>query len=86
MGVKGNVDVSFNVEDDPPLPTDDSAATLIKLRRMKLWHLRVEELVRDRLKGLQGASAEKEYQCKKIVALCTGISIDKVEEVGGSLA
>jgi len=43
--------------------------------------LRVEELVKARLKGLQGATAEKEYQCKKIVALCTGLPIDKVEDV-----
>ena len=34
-----------------------------------------------RLKSLQAASAEKEYQCKKIVALCTGIPVDKVEDV-----
>lgn len=34
-----------------------------------------------RLKGLQGASAEKEFQCKKIVALCAGIPVDKVEEM-----
>lgn len=34
-----------------------------------------------RLKSLQGASAEKEYQCKKIVSHCTGIPIDKVEDV-----
>ena len=37
--------------------------------------------MQQRLKFLQGASAEKEYQCKKIVVLCTGIPINKVEEV-----
>lgn len=35
----------------------------------------------ERLKSLQGASAEKEYQCKRIVALCTGIPIEKVEDM-----
>ncbi|KXN87399.1 Start control protein cdc10 [Leucoagaricus sp. SymC.cos] len=59
----------------------DSVATLVRLRRMKMWHKRMEELVKARLTNLQGASAEKEYQCKKIVALCTGIPIDKVEEM-----
>lgn len=34
-----------------------------------------------RLRSLQGASADKEYQCKKVVALCTGIPIDKVEDM-----
>jgi regulatory protein SWI6 len=81
IGIAGSVDISFSVDIEPPLPSTDSVATLIKLRRLKLWHLRVEELVKTRLKGLQGATAEKEYQCKKIVALCTGLPIDKVEDV-----
>ena len=81
IGVGGSVDVSFSVVSEPPLPTTDSFASLIKLRRLRLWHMRMEELVKARLKTLQGASAEKEYQCKKIVALCTGLPIDKVEEV-----
>lgn len=80
-GIGGSVDLSFNVEAEPPLPTTDTIQSLIRLRRMQLWHTRMEELTQQRLKSLQGASAEKEYQCKKIVALCTGISIDKVEEV-----
>jgi regulatory protein SWI6 len=82
IGVGGSVDVSFSLDSEPPLPTTDSVASLIRLRRLRLWHMRMEELVMARLKNLQGASAEKEYQCKKIVALCTGLPIDKVEEVG----
>lgn len=82
IGVGGAVDLSFSVGSEPPLPTTDSVASLIKLKRLKLWHMRMEELVKARLKSLQGASAEKEYQCRKIVALCTGLPIDKVEEVG----
>lgn len=81
IGVGGGVDVSFNVDPEPPLPNGDSVATLIRLRRMKTWYVRVEELVKGRLGGLRGASAEKEFMCKKIVALCTGIPVDKVEEV-----
>ncbi|KAG6844773.1 hypothetical protein H0H87_003891 [Tephrocybe sp. NHM501043] len=79
VGIGGSVDISFNLDAEPPIPTGDSVANLIKLRRLKIWHLRMEELMSARLKTLQGASAEKEYQCKKIVALCTGIPIDKVE-------
>jgi len=33
------------------------------------------------LKSLQGVSAEKEFQCKKIVALCTGVPVDKIEDM-----
>lgn len=81
IGVAGSMDIPFNVEVDPPVPTTDSQATLIRLQRSKAWHLRMEELMEARLRSLQGASAEKEYQCKKIVALCTGIPIDKVEDM-----
>lgn len=75
------VDVSFNVNAEPTLPTGDSVTSLIRLRRMKMWHVRMETLVRQRLESLRGASAEREFQCKKIVALCTGVPIDKVEEM-----
>jgi len=85
VGIGGSVDISFNVDAEPPVPPGDSAADLIRLRRLVMWHRRMEELVQARLKGLQGASAEKEYQCKKIVALCTGIPLDKVEDVSGLL-
>ncbi|KAJ6591537.1 transcription factor [Mycena vulgaris] len=81
VGVGGSIDISANVEAEPPIPPTDSVASLIRLRRLKLWHARMEDLMKARLKGLQGASAEKEYQCKKIVALCTSIPIDKVEEM-----
>ncbi|KAJ7577062.1 transcription factor [Mycena floridula] len=72
---------SFAYEPEPPIPTTNDIATLIRLRRMKMWHLRMEELVSERLKGLQGASAEKEYMCRKIVSLCTGVPVDKVEDM-----
>lgn len=85
VGIGGSVDISFAVDSEPPVPMMDSAASLVKLRRLKLWHQRMEDLVQERLKGLQGASAEKEYQCKKIVALCTGIPLDKVEDVSDPL-
>lgn len=81
VGIGGAVDISFSVDAEPPMPTGDSVASLIRLRRLKMWHLRMEELMKARLKSLQGASAEKEYQCKKIVALCTSIPIDKVEDM-----
>ncbi|KAF8634582.1 hypothetical protein AX17_004171 [Amanita inopinata Kibby_2008] len=81
VGMGGPVDISFNLEPEPPVPTRDSVASLIRLRRLRVWHVRTEELVKVRLQSLQGASAEKEYQCKKIVSLCTGIPVDKVEEL-----
>lgn len=81
VGLGGLVDVSFNLETDPTIPLSDSVASLVRLKRMQMWQVRMEELVAERMKNLKGTSAEKEFQCKKIVALCTGVPIDKVEEV-----
>ncbi|KAM5534669.1 hypothetical protein V8D89_011681 [Ganoderma adspersum] len=82
-GTTGAVDMSMpaNLDVDPTVPLGDSAATLVRLRRMKAWYGRVDQLLETRMRSLQGASAEKEFQCKKIVALCTGVPIDKVEEL-----
>lgn len=80
-GLGGAVELSFNLDTEPAMPTTDSVASLIKLRRMKMWHERIEALMDARMRSLQGASLVKEFQCKKIVALCTGVPVDKVEEV-----
>ncbi|KAI0372697.1 transcription factor [Pilatotrama ljubarskyi] len=80
-GVGGAVDMPANLEVDPTVPLGDSVASLVRLRRLKIWYSRVEQLMETRLRSLEGASAEKEYQCKKIVALCTGVPIDKVDEL-----
>jgi len=87
IGIGGAVDISVNVDLDPPMPPSgsDTVTTLVKLRRMKIWHQRIEQSLSDRLSNLQTMNAEKEYQCKKIVALCTGIPIDKVEDVSDYL-
>ncbi|OCH85493.1 transcription factor [Obba rivulosa] len=80
-GMGGSVDLSFNLDAEPTVPVSDSVSSLIRLRRLKIWHERMGRLMHERLQKLQGASAEKEYICKKIVALCTGVPLDKVEEM-----
>jgi len=47
---------------------------------MKMWHARIETLMRQQLKVLKNASAEKEMQYRQVVAACTGIPNDKVDE------
>lgn len=75
------VDLSFPLDEDIALPTTDSAASLVRLRRIKIWQTRMDKVMEDRINRLKGASAEKEFQCKKIVSMCTGIPMDKVEDV-----
>ncbi|KAJ3555990.1 hypothetical protein NM688_g2276 [Phlebia brevispora] len=77
----GSMDVSFNVGEEPPIPQSDAVESLIRLRRQAMWYGRVEKLMEQRLQALQGMSAEREFQCKKIVSLCTGVPIDKVEDL-----
>ncbi len=81
-GLGALVDVSFNFDAEPAIPAGDSVTSLIRLRRLKSWYVRMEALIQQRLESLRGASAEREFQCKKIVALCTGAPVDKVEGVG----
>lgn len=68
--------------ENQPLPAEDTLASLVKMRRMKLYHDRINKLLKERMESMRGSSADKEYMSKKIVALCTGIPIDKVENVG----
>ncbi|KZV60020.1 hypothetical protein PENSPDRAFT_659801 [Peniophora sp. CONT] len=66
---------------EPTPPMDDSVEALVRMRRLKLWEARAEEMLLQRLEGLHGASAEKEFQCKKIISICLGTTVDKVDKV-----
>lgn len=81
VGLDGSTNDPINWETDPPMPLSDSVQSLIKLKRLRMWQVRTEELFRERMKNSQGTSVEKEFQYKKIVALCTGKPVDQVEEV-----
>lgn len=66
---------------DLSIPINNNLDDLVRLKRMLLWRNRIDTLLGARLASLHGVTTEKEFQCKKIIALCTGISIDKVEDV-----
>jgi regulatory protein SWI6 len=66
---------------DPPLPNENTRAALIRLRRMRLWQSRMEALLLEHAKTLQGASLTRELQYRKLVALCQKDPIDKIDEV-----
>jgi regulatory protein SWI6 len=77
------LDPSVGDEADIPLPQGNGVETLVRLRRLKIWSARMEGLLEERARRLQGADLLKEFQCRKIVALCTGQPVDKVEQVSG---
>jgi regulatory protein SWI6 len=66
---------------ESPIPLDNSPEALIRLRRMKMWYDRSADLLDQRLQVIQGSSMLREFQCRKIVALCTSTPVDKVEQV-----
>ncbi|KAG8957828.1 transcriptional regulator swi6 [Tulasnella sp. 408] len=75
-----------NMEPDPAFPpsgslggNSDTVATWMRLKRMKMWHTRMDDLMAQRIEGSKGASAEKELQCRKVVSLCTGVPVDEVD-------
>ncbi|KIO26499.1 hypothetical protein M407DRAFT_24220 [Tulasnella calospora MUT 4182] len=75
-----------NSEPDPAFPpsgalggNSDTVATWMRLKRMKMWHGRMDDLMEQRIEGSKGASAEKELQCRKVVSLCTGVAVDEVD-------
>jgi regulatory protein SWI6 len=68
-----------HLDSDPPSPATSTAKDLVSLRRLKAWYERTLGLLRQRVGRTQGASAELEMRCKKIVAICCGIEPDKVD-------
>ncbi|KAL0953780.1 hypothetical protein HGRIS_004964 [Hohenbuehelia grisea] len=86
--LSADLTTQITLEDfDPPLPpsSDASVAALVRLRRIAQWHARSEAVLRSRLKTVRGASAEKEFMCRRIVALCTGVPGEKVDEMLNNL-
>jgi hypothetical protein len=74
-------DVSFTFDVDPAIPSTDAVPSIVKLKRLNMWHARIEELMEGRLAKLKGDTADKEFMCKRIVSLCTGVPLDQVESV-----
>lgn len=72
---------------DAPIPSvidqdeDNDAETLVALRRMKLWEQRINRVLEKRIEGLESQSLDKEVKYRKLVSLCTKVSVDKVDGV-----
>lgn len=76
--------------DDPfteiALPAGDTLECLLQLRKIKAWQAKMDGILALRSATLKERSAEKELQCKRIVSLCTGTAMGKVDEVRESFA
>jgi hypothetical protein len=69
---------------DPSSPEANSQETLILLRRMKMWHERIQAQMKQHKASVE-LNSEKELQLRKFLALCTGLSELEVEEVSDFL-
>lgn len=65
---------------DPSSSEASSQETLILLRRMKMWHERIQAQMKQHKASVE-LNSENELQLRKFLALCTGLSELDVEEV-----
>ncbi|KAH7105756.1 apses-domain-containing protein [Auriculariales sp. MPI-PUGE-AT-0066] len=68
-------------DEDEPLPGEDSRAALLRLRRMRAWHARVDGLVTSRIEKLRGSGIEREQQYKRLVSLTTNTPFEDVDNL-----
>ena len=68
-----------------PLPERGSEGSLARLRRIRAWEERIGRVLEDRLFALEGESANKAVQYRRLVSLCTKVPVDKVDGVSGSV-
>jgi len=76
---------TFESNPEPVFGKSSNKSELIRLRRMEMWYRRTDKILEDRLSAIKGSSAERELQCKKILAMSTGLPMDQVEQMTGSL-
>jgi hypothetical protein len=64
-----------------PLPERGEEGALVRLRRIAMWEDRVADVLEDRMRALQGESADKAVKYRRLVSLCTKVPVDKVDGV-----
>jgi regulatory protein SWI6 len=64
-----------------PRRSGDARQALIETRKIKQWQTRAQAVLEQRIAGVEQAGAEKEALCRRVIALCSGVPADLVEEV-----
>ncbi len=78
-GVEGISEIGLEGEftdADPPVPPEGSTDTLVDLRRIRQWQTLSEVVMQQRLQAMEGMSAEKAVQYRKVIAACTKVPAD----------
>ena len=70
---------------DIPLPQKGEPDSAKRLKRLGMWEDRMSAVLEDRIKSLEGETADKAVKYRKLVSLCTKVPVDKVDGVSGAL-
>lgn len=63
------------------IPAGDDEEALDRLRRMYRWRKRALTLLKDRIATQRSTTALMEIKYRRVVSLCTGVPLDKIEVV-----
>jgi regulatory protein SWI6 len=66
---------------DPIVPSEGSPDAVIQLRRIRQWQSISTVVMQQRLQAMEGMSAEKAVQYRKVIAACTKVPADQLDEV-----
>ncbi|WRT65075.1 uncharacterized protein IL334_002017 [Kwoniella shivajii] len=77
--VKTESNGNGNGDDDIILPERGEENSLIKLRRINIWEDRISLTLQDKINALTNQSMDKAIKYRKLVSLCTKVSVDKVD-------
>lgn len=77
---QGTAIVEHGVPVDPAVEPS-AGSPLIQLRRIVAFQRHADGILQTKLAGLEGASAEKLAQYRRVVATCVKLPVDKVDDV-----
>ena len=73
--------VREGLDHDVPLPDRGEEEAVVKLRRLAVWEDRMATVLEERMRTLEGESADKAVKYRRLVSLCTKVPVEKVDSV-----
>ena len=70
--------------EEVPLPERGAEGAVVQLRRVSMWEDRMTAVLEEKMRALEGESADMAVKYRRLVSLCTGVSVDEVDEVSWS--
>ncbi|OAV99854.1 hypothetical protein, variant [Puccinia triticina 1-1 BBBD Race 1] len=64
--------IQLELEPDPFIPSENNEASLVYLRRLEKWYIRVLDLLRERIGKMKGSNLEQEAKYLKVIGSFIG--------------